>query len=195
MRKMMIAAAALAALAASGAGAASAQTVAAEGGVAVSSMSVGLFPNDFGPDEIDVSEYPKELRATYRVFKFKCAACHTIARPMNSQFLELTPEEAAQLKKDDPQLFADDRVVKPEEGIWKRYVKRMMSKPGCPVKAEDGKQIWQFLVYDSKVRKTGANAAAWRKHRKHLLHEFAEKYPDTFKKTFDDGRPAPAEEQ
>lgn len=192
MKKTMLAAAFLAAWTLVSARAARAADAAA--GVEVSTMSIGLFPNDFGPDEIDVSEYPKEHRAAYRVFKFKCAACHTIARPMNSQFLELSAEEAEKLKKEDPELLADDRVVKIEDSIWKRYVKRMMSKPGCPVKKEDGKQIWEFLVYDSKVRKTGANAAAWRKHRKHLLHEFAEKYPDTFKKTFDD-RPAPAEDK
>lgn len=187
-----MAAAAAALLAAGGAREARAAD-AAGAEVAVSSVSVGLYPNDFGPDEIDVSEYPKEMRQTYSVFKFKCAACHTIARPMNSQFLELSAEEAEKMKKEDPALFADDRVVKVEDSIWKRYVKRMMAKPGCPVKKEDGKQIWEFLVYDSKVRKTGANAAAWRKHRKHLLHEFAEKYPDAYKKVIDE-RPAPAEE-
>jgi mono/diheme cytochrome c family protein len=163
-------------------------------GLVVSTSAVGLYPNDFGPDEIDVAEYPKEMRATYHVFKFKCAACHTIARPINSQFVELNADEVAKLKKDDPAALADDRVLMADESIWKRYVKRMMGKPGCPVKKEDGKPIWEFLVYDSKIRKTGDNAAAWRKHRKHLLHDFSVNYPDTFKKVFDD-RPAPAEEK
>lgn len=145
--------------------------------------ATGFYPNDMGPAEIDVSSYPKELRQTYRVFAFKCSACHTIARPINSQFLELTPEEQAVAKKDDPDLFNDPKVVMPEEKIWSRYVKRMMAKPGCPV-GKDGKAIYEFLVYDSKTRKTGANAKAWREHRSRLLHEFKEHYPDSYKTVF-----------
>lgn len=194
MRRMLLAAVMIVAASAAGVRAKAGETAVPAEGLVVSTGAVGLYPNDFGPDEIDVSDYPKAMRATYHVFKFKCAACHTIARPMNSQFLELGADEIAQLKKDDPQALADDRVLMADETIWKRYVKRMMGKPGCPVKKEDGKPIWEFLVYDAKIRKTGANAAAWRKHRKHLLHEFAEKYPDTFKKIFDD-RSAPAEEK
>ncbi len=152
-----------------------------------------LYPNDMGPDEIDVSAYPKPMRDAYKVFKFKCAACHTIARPINSQFLELTDEELAKLKKEDPAALADDRVLMAQSGMWNRYVKRMMAKPGCPV-GKDGKVIWEFLVHDSKARKTGERAAAWRKHRKHLLHEYAEKYGDSYKKLFGD-KPAPAEEE
>lgn len=150
----------------------------------VPTKSSDLYPNDFGPAEIDVSGYPKELKASYRVFTLKCAACHTIARPINSQFLELTPEELAKAKKEDPGLFKDDKLVRPEEKIWSRYVHRMMAKPGCPVKGDDGKKIWEFLVYDSKARKTGANAKAWRENRAHLLHEFQERYPDGYRKLF-----------
>lgn len=182
MKTMMLAAALL--LAAGGA---------ARAGEAESMTAVSdLYPNDMGPDEIDVSAYPKEMKAKYKVFKFKCAACHTIARPINSQFLELSKAEIAELKKSDPKALADERILMADEGMWNRYVKRMMAKPGCPV-GKDGKAIWEFLVYDSKVRKTGANAAAWRKHRKHLLHEYAEKYEDSYKKLFGD-KPAPDED-
>ena len=145
--------------------------------------NTGFYPNDTGPAEIDVSGYPKEMRAAYKVFAFKCAACHTIARPINSQFLELTNEEIKKAKVDDPSLFKDDKIVKPETGIWNRYVKRMLSKPGCPV-GKDGKQIWEFLVFDSRQRKMGANAKAWREHRAHLLHEFKEKYPSAYETVF-----------
>lgn len=145
----------------------------------------GFFPNDLGPAEIDVSGYPKEMRQSYKIFAFKCAACHTIARPINSQFLELTEEEIKKAKADDPALFKDDKIAKPEPGIWNRYVKRMMSKPGCPV-GKDGKAIWEFLVFDSKARKTGANAKAWREQRSKLLHEFKEHYLDAYKKLFED---------
>ena len=146
-------------------------------------VATGFYPNDLGPAEIDVSGYPKEMRQAYKVFAFKCAACHTIARPINSQFLELTEEEIKKAKTDDPQLLKDDKIVKAEAGIWNRYVKRMMSKPGCPV-GKDGKQIFEFLVFDSKARKTGANAKAWREQRGKLLHEFAEHYPDAYKTVF-----------
>ncbi len=156
--------------------------------------SGGLFPNDFGPAEIDVSGYPKEQREAYRLMTFKCAACHTVARPINAQYLELTQAEEAQARKDDPELFKDDKVVKigdgadgsPERKIWARYVKRMMAKPGCPVKAEDGKKIYEFLVFDAKIRKMGENAKAWREHRQQLLADFKEKHPDAYAKIFVD---------
>ena len=143
-----------------------------------------LYPNDMGPAEIDVSGYPKEHRQAYRVFTFKCAACHTIARPINSQFLELTAAEIAKAKKDDPELFKDPKLTMPEEMVWNRYVKRMMSKAGCPVKKEDGKPIWEFLVYDSKIRKTGENGKEFRKARAQLLHEFKEHHPDGYERIF-----------
>jgi hypothetical protein len=148
-----------------------------------------LYPNDMGEAEIDVSEYPKPIREGYKLMSFKCAACHTPARPLHSQFLELTAEEEAAFKKEFPEIHGDKRLVHIEDKIWNRYVKRMMSKPGCPVKGEDGKKIWEFLVYDSKVRKTGANAKAWAKHRKKLLHEFAESSPAGYKKLFGEQKP------
>jgi hypothetical protein len=41
--------------------------------------------------------------------------------------------------------------VLPDE--WSRYVKRMMRKPGSGIDSADGKKIFEFLVYDSSVRK------------------------------------------
>ena len=145
-----------------------------------------LYPNDMGPAEIDVTGYPKEHKRASRPFAFKCAACHTIARPINSQFLELTAAEIAKAKKDDPELFKDPKLTLPEEMVWNRYVKRMMSKAGCPVKKEDGKPIWEFLVYDSKLRKTGENGKEFRKARGQLLHEFKEHHPDGYERIFGD---------
>ena len=83
---------------------------------------------DKGPAKIDVSKYPAEQKANYKVFADKCAKCHTIARPINCEFV------------------LDDE--------WERYIKRMMNKAGPSViSAKDGKQIFDFLVYDSKTRK------------------------------------------
>ncbi|MBI4376563.1 MAG: hypothetical protein HY549_08950 [Elusimicrobia bacterium] len=151
-----------------------------------------LYPNDMGPAEVDVSGYPKPIREGYKLMAFKCAACHTAARPINSQFLELSAEEEAAFKKENPDIHKDTRLVHIEDKIWNRYVKRMMAKPGCPVKGDDGKKIWEFLVYDSKARKTGANAKSWAAHRRKLLHEFAEHHPEAYKKLFGSA-PAPKE--
>ena len=82
---------------------------------------------DKGPGKIDVSKYPPEMKAKYKVFADKCAKCHTIARPINCEFA------------------LDDE--------WERYIKRMMNKAGSIISPADGKQIFEFLVYDSKIRK------------------------------------------
>ncbi len=79
-------------------GAESAKHEAAEKEPASVTKATGFYPNDMGPAEIDVSGYPKEMRQSYKVFAFKCAACHTIARPINSQFLELSEEEIKKAK-------------------------------------------------------------------------------------------------
>ncbi len=147
------------------------------------SRSGGLFPNDSGPAEIDVSKYPKEMQTNYRLFTVKCAVCHTIARPINSQFLELSADELKKAKTDEPTLFKDTKIVQPNENIWNRYVKRMMTKPGCPV-GRDGKKIWDFLIYDSKLRKMGPNAAAWQTHRRKLVEDFKKQHPDDYKNLF-----------
>jgi hypothetical protein len=82
---------------------------------------------DKGPAKIDVSKYPPDMKAKYKVFADKCAKCHTIARPINCEYA------------------LDDE--------WERYVKRMMNKGGSIISPSDGKQIFEFLVYDSKTRK------------------------------------------
>jgi hypothetical protein len=82
---------------------------------------------DKGPAKIDVSKYPPEMKAKYKVFADKCAKCHTIARPINCEFAL--------------------------EDEWERYIKRMMNKAGSIISPADGKQIYEFLVYDSQNRK------------------------------------------
>jgi cytochrome c5 len=82
---------------------------------------------DKGPATIDVSKYPADVQARYKVFAAKCTKCHTLARPINSEFA------------------LDDE--------WERYIKRMMRKPGSGIAAAEGKQIFEFLAYDSKIRK------------------------------------------
>ena len=82
---------------------------------------------DKGPTAIDVSAYPPGIREIYPLFRQKCSVCHTIARPINCTFA--LPDE------------------------WSRYIKRMMHKPGSGISNAEGKQIYEFLVYDSSVRK------------------------------------------
>jgi hypothetical protein len=82
---------------------------------------------DKGPAKIDVSAYPPSIQKNYEVFCEKCTLCHTLARPINSDFA--LPEE------------------------WSRYVKRMMHKPGSNITQASAKKIYEFLAYDSSVRK------------------------------------------
>ena len=80
-----------------------------------------------GPQTINVSKYPDGIKENYEVFQAKCTQCHKLSRPINSDYA--TPEE------------------------WSRYIKRMMHKPGSGISASDGKKIYEFLVYDSSIRK------------------------------------------
>jgi len=83
-----------------------------------------------GPATIDVSKYPVGIRKNYEVFQQKCTLCHALSRPVNCDF------------------------VLPSE--WSRYVKRMMHKPGSMITENSAKKIYEFLVYDSSVRKKEA---------------------------------------
>ena len=85
-----------------------------------------VLPQDKGPDKIDVSGYPAPTQAGYKLFSGKCSKCHTIARPLNTM-----------MTKDE----------------WSRYVKRMMHKPNSGISDAQGKQIFEFVVYDQTERK------------------------------------------
>ncbi len=83
-------------------------------------------PQDKGTDKIDVSAYPAEMQKDYKLFSSKCSKCHTIARPINTL---MTRDE------------------------WERYVKRMMHKPNSGIGDSQGKEIFDFLLYDQTNRK------------------------------------------
>src|SRR5438046_272301 len=118
------------------------------------------YANDLGPATIDVSSYPPELQETYKKYlqtpNFACQRCHTASRPLNSQFVEPSePKEQhasviAKWKAEHPEMFKDKNVWQIEgksaasPGVWERYVKKMMAKPGCNISPVDGKKIWQF---------------------------------------------------
>jgi len=82
---------------------------------------------DRGPTSIDVAAYPAGLQENYAVFRQKCSLCHTLARPINCGFA--LPDE------------------------WSRYIKRMLHKPGSNISPGQAKKIYEFLAYDSSIRK------------------------------------------
>ena len=82
---------------------------------------------DRGPDQIDVSKYPADVKRKYKVFEEVCGRCHTLARAINCNFV-----------------LEDD---------WERYIKRMMRRGRGLVTPELAQQAFDFAVYDSKVRK------------------------------------------
>jgi len=44
------------------------------------------FEADKGAESIDVSGYPEQMQEYYEIFFKKCSKCHTIARPINTDF-------------------------------------------------------------------------------------------------------------
>ena len=83
------------------------------------------YPADKGPNFIDVTAYAPEMQKAYELFTRKCSRCHTVARPINSTF---TPEE------------------------WRKYVYKMMRKPGSGLTPKTAEEIIKFLIYDSEHR-------------------------------------------
>lgn len=145
------------------------------------------YANDLGPADIETSKYPKEILIGYGLMKEKCTKCHTTSRPLNAQFVELKGAELTAFLKQAGDHGKNENVYKADDAIWKRYVKRMAAKPGCELeKTDDQKNIYKFLVHDSKARKTGDQMEKWVKHRKGLLAQFKEKYPARYKELYED---------
>src|SRR5262249_13953278 len=72
-------------------------------------------------DTLDVSRYPEDIQAAYKVFAVRCSRCHTLARPLNARI-------------HDPQ-------------HWVRYVARMRLNPASGINAKNGEIILRFLLY------------------------------------------------
>ena len=86
------------------------------------------YPADKGPNFIDVTAYSPKMQGSYELFTRKCSRCHTIARPINSTF---NAEE------------------------WRKYVYKMMRKPGSGLTPKTTEKIIKFLIYDSEHREKG----------------------------------------
>jgi hypothetical protein len=157
------------------------------------------YPNDFGPATLDsetLKSYPEDKVAGYKLLLVRCAQCHTPSRPLNSRFVEPDPGEAKpaerdakegpmveKLKADHPDYFKNPAVWQIEASVWNRYVKRMLSKPGCGVDVgghmtkEEAAKIYKFLVYDGQRRKLGENAEKWKAHREELVTKLKTEKP------------------
>jgi hypothetical protein len=77
---------------------------------------------DLGSDRIDVSGYPVAQQRSYELFTAACAKCHPLARSVNARF------------------SATD---------WKRYMKRVIRRPGSDISESQAAQIYDFLKYYS----------------------------------------------
>lgn len=115
------------------------------------------YANDLGPDVIDVSAYPRDMQRAYELFARRCSECHTLARPINSQWATSV--------------------------LWEHYVKRMWRKPGSGINGVEAKQIWEFLVYDSQVRKLDRRKEL-EAFRTRLLEAFKAKYPERYQELY-----------
>jgi thiamine pyrophosphate-dependent acetolactate synthase large subunit-like protein len=82
---------------------------------------------DRGPDKIDVSRYPAEVKKNYKVFAEICGQCHPLARAVNCDFA-----------------LEDD---------WERYIKKMMRRGRSLVTPSQAEAAFEFAIYDSKIRK------------------------------------------
>lgn len=137
------------------------------------------YANDLGPDKVD-SNHPG-----YKLLLEKCAQCHAASRPLNAQFVEVDNETLDSLKKNHPELFSDKYLLQIEAGVWQRVIKRMMAKPipQNPISVEDAKIIHQFLVqwYQSRIGLRGEKGKDWMEHRRKLLEEFKQKYPEKYR--------------
>ncbi len=125
------------------------------------------YASDLGPETIPIAAYPTDMQAGYAKFQTKCGVCHSAARAVNSEFVEAKQ--------------------------WSRYILRMQMRPPCCnrcsyISHDDAKSIYQFLVYDSQIRKTGPQAQTWAQHRAALLAEFKAKYPKKYEQQSGVGR-------
>lgn len=82
---------------------------------------------DNGADTIDVSKYPADMKKKYKTFTELCSRCHPLARAINCDFAL--------------------------ESDWERYIKRMMRRSGKMISPDEALTIFEFAVFDSKVRK------------------------------------------
>jgi len=82
---------------------------------------------DKGPDKIDISKYPAEMKSRYKVYTDVCSKCHSLARAINCDFVL--------------------------EDEWERYIKKMMRRSGHMITPADAQTVFEFAMFDAKTRK------------------------------------------
>src|SRR4051812_10428241 len=82
---------------------------------------------DNGPDKVDISKYPAEMKARYKTMTEVCVKCHTLARVINCDFVL--------------------------EDEWERYIKKMMRRSNRMITPDAAQEVFEFLLYDAKMRK------------------------------------------
>lgn len=142
-------------------------------------LAVAELPEDLGPAVIDVSDYPAEHQKAYKelflpVYELLRGGP---ARAINSPLLEIDGAGENALRRTQPELFQDPRLLTATRDGWKKEVFRVKNRPpccgACPVLTQkQAQQLWRFLVYDALRRKTGPAAASWLSHRKMLVDRF-----------------------
>lgn len=151
------------------------------------------YANDFGSSTIDVTGYPPEMQKIYtELVAPKCGRCHTMARVVDSEFVQPTGDAAIRKEKitewqqQHPEMFFERNVWRVGDAMWERYVRRMMAKPGSDISVAEVKEITEFLAYDSEQRKTGKNAQTWATYRRKLLAAFKQSNPKQSKALYGD---------
>ncbi len=141
----------------------------------------GRYANDFGPETLNISSYPKVYQEGYRLTVQHCSKCHAASRVFNSELIEMEPEELAALKKAQPDWFKHPAIRRMDKKFWERHVYRMTMKPKAhPWTMKEAEKIKQFLIYDSQQRKLGSRAKEWEAHRRRLLSAFKKQFPELY---------------
>jgi len=143
-----------------------------------STLASPEYPEDLGPAQLDVSAYPPEHQKTYQdVFLYFAKYAGGTARLINSPLIEMDPQSERVERQNNPGLFSEPGIAEVSATAWKSHVAKIRNRPpccgACPyLTLTQARDLWSFLVYDSKVRKTGPQAAAWIKLRRQLIKEF-----------------------
>lgn len=93
-------------------------------------LRTAVYPADLGEETVDVSDYPLQIRADYRVYARVCSQCHTLARANYSPH--------------------DSRAR------WTLHLTRMRALAawrGSRLYRQESRAVLDFLDYDSRVRR------------------------------------------
>ncbi len=75
---------------------------------------------------LDIRTIPPEYRDDYELFASRCSRCHSLARPVASNF---------------------------NEAQWRNYVERMRRQPGSGIHPDDEPRLLRFLYWYAASRR------------------------------------------